>query len=186
MSLLLHSSQPNQHHCDQHLGNIMNRILLLFAVAVLCAVGTAAPVAAQNRRTINQRTLEFPNNFRPSGFTDRNFRPLGFDPPPIRYPAATYSLDSLRSHPYNPRSAAAFGSLYAPRFRPGFGYQSPYGRLRSPEYNTLNPYHYEYGFGVRQGYFNRNSWTHQYWTNSYGGPWYFPGSTTNTQRRFSW
>ena len=141
----------------------------------------------------NYRSIHFNNNTRPVGFADNNFRPLGFDPPPLRYPSARYSLDNLRNHPYN--SALRLGQTYARPFRPGLGYQSPYGRLLSPEYRSLNPYTREYVSGVRQSrfqgsdyqYYLRNESYNQFRANAYGGPWYFPGSNTNVRTRtFSW
>ena len=117
-------------------------------------------------------------------------RSLNFDPPPISYPPAQYSLDSMANHPYN--SATARGYAWqnpgSPKwFVPGYGYQQPYGYSSSMRNRLLNPYLQEYSFGIRRSNLRRSDATHRNWTNAYGGPWYFPGSSTNTtQRPFRW
>lgn len=136
----------------------------------------------------NYRPLKFPNNGRPAGVASQNYRPLGFDPPPIRYPAARYSLDSMRSHPYILPGNTIPSRTYIPRFKPGLGYQSFYGSLRSREYRSLNPYSSEYDFGIRRSTFQlqRMNPSYRYRSNSLGGPWYYPGASTNTSSRFTW
>lgn len=117
-------------------------------------------------------------------------RPLSFEAPPITYPAAQYSLDSMANHPYNSATAPGHASQSpgSPKwFVPGYGYQRPYGYGSTLNRRLRNPYLTEYSFGTRRPNLRRNDTTHLYWTNAYGGPWYLPGSTTNTRpRTFAW
>lgn len=155
-------------------------------LATLCFALIASTSFADNSRSLqfgeNSRTLTFPNNT----------RTLSFDGPAISYPAAQYSLDEMGSHPFNSAGAIGHASQSpgsAKWFRPGFGYQVPNGTNRSGllRYRALNSYNSEYANGIRRTDFRRNSSSHLYYTNAYGGPWYFPGSTTNTTPRvFSW
>ena len=157
---------------------------ITLTLAILCFALTASTSFADNFRTLqfgeNSRTLTFPNNA----------RTLSFDGPAISYPPAQYSLDSLANHPYNSAGAVGHASQSpgsAKWFRPGFGYRSPTSKFRTQRYQALNPYNSEYAFGIRNSNLRRNDRSHLYHTNAYGGPWYFPRSTTNTQPRvFSW
>jgi len=110
----------------------------------------------------------------------------------------------MEHHPYNSTTAPGYAwqSPGSPKwFRPGYGYADPGQLHRIRSYGALNPYQSEYSFGIRtripisEPYrrdlttWFRNDWTHRYWTNNYGvwGPWYLPGSPTNTiARPFSW
>lgn len=100
-----------------------------------------------------------------------------------------YSLELLGTHPYNSagvRGHASSNPASPKWFAPGYGYQIPYADYRLNRYRSLSPYGAEYQFGIRTPG-RRTTATHQYFSNSYGGPWYFPGSTTNTTRRgFRW
>ena len=100
-----------------------------------------------------------------------------------------YSLDVLQHHPY--RFVPAFGHASqnpgSPKwFVPGYGYRIPgfgYGLTR---HSALSPYNSNYAFGARVPSHYDDA-TYRYWTNSYGGPWYFPGWSGNTQARaFAW
>ncbi len=161
----------------------MNKLIAVVAVAL--AAVWSADVSAQS----NYRPLIFPNNSRTLTFPN-NSRTLGFDGPVIRYPTPQYSLDMLRDHPFNSATTRGHASLRpdSPKwFRPGYGYQSPYETYRGLRYRSLNPYTSQYAFGIRQPNQRRSDATHLNWTNAYGGPWYFPGSSTNTrQRSFRW
>lgn len=100
-----------------------------------------------------------------------------------------YSLDVLEHHPY--RFVPAYGHASqnpgSPKwFVPGYGYRIPGFGYSLRRYSALSPYNSNYAFGARVPSHYDDS-TYRYWTNSYGGPWYFPGSSANTQARaFSW
>ena len=94
-----------------------------------------------------------------------------------------YSLDELTHHPY--RYLPAYGHAAqmpgSPKyFVPGFGYRIPgfgsgagYGETR----DSYGEY-YRFGRRVHQNYTDTRQ---RYWSNSYGGPWYYPGSSVNTR-----
>jgi len=88
-----------------------------------------------------------------------------------------YSLDLLQDHPYRfvPSYGHASQNPGSPKwFVPGYGYRIPGFGYSSPV-TTYTDY---YQFGARgPGFYNNNQ--QFYLSNSYGGPWYFPGSSTN-------
>ncbi len=96
-----------------------------------------------------------------------------------------YALDSMTDHPY--RFTPAYGHASqnpgSPKyFVPGYGYRIP-GFGSGNGFSSSNSYTDHYTFGIRKpGSYNDT--THQYWDNSYGGPWYIPGSSTNLKSRF--
>ena len=100
-----------------------------------------------------------------------------------------YNLDAMTSHPY--RFVPAYGHASqnpgSPKwFVPGYGYQIPgFGyaaETKSFSYSSTVPY----AFGsATPAHYTDSAWRN--WTNNTAGPWYLPGSTTNTQRRtFAW
>jgi hypothetical protein len=97
-----------------------------------------------------------------------------------------YSLDQLNQHPY--RFVPAFGHASqnpgSPKyFVPGYGYQIP-GFGSSPRsLPTLTSYNDLYEFGQRK-HGSYDSAGNRFWSNSYGGPWYQPGSWANTTDRW--
>jgi len=107
--------------------------------------------------------------------------------------APAYSLDQLYNHPY--RYTPAYGHVSqnpgSPKyFAPGYGYRIPgFGYSVGPASvsTTYNTYNSNYQFGQRNrrsatGMYNDRS--HRFWSNSYGGPWYYPGSPANTTDRW--
>ena len=112
-----------------------------------------------------------------------------FCPPCLAVDGPGYNLDAMTSHPYRflPAYGHASQNPGSPRwFMPGYGYQIPgFGYTvgtNSHRYSSTVPY----GFGSRiPARYTDSVWRN--WTNNSAGPWYLPGSTTNTQRRtFAW
>ncbi len=97
-----------------------------------------------------------------------------------------YSLDQLNHHPY--RYVPAFGHASqnpgSPKyFVPGYGYQISGFGYSAGSLPTLTSYNDFYQFGQRKhGLYDDAN--HRFWSNSYGGPWYYPGSPANTQSRW--
>lgn len=103
---------------------------------------------------------------------------------------AQYSLDSMRSHPYNSAGtlpgAIHYGARSSTHFAPGYGYQPPHASYQINAFPLVSPYASEYQFGNRIPR-QRNFMKYRGTSNAYGGPWYQPGASTNTARRgFSW
>jgi hypothetical protein len=104
----------------------------------------------------------------------------------LRAVEPVYSLDSMTHHPY--RYVPAFGHASqnpgSPRhFVPGYGYSIPGFGASSANLAPNTNYSLYYQFGHRtHGLYNDA--THRFWHNSYGGPWYHPGASTNTQDRW--
>lgn len=93
------------------------------------------------------------------------------------------------SHPYRylPPYGHASQNPGSPRyFEPGYGYRIPGFGFRGQTTSVLPRYGTYYQFGRRvPGLYSDDR--QRYWMNSYGGPWYLPGSQSNTQTRWpSW
>ena len=124
-----------------------------------------------------------------------------------------YNLDRLEAHPYCFLPNYGHPSLNpgSPRyFVPGYGYRIPgfgYAGQNLPTltdysgYNTFGTFGGSGGIGLYSGYgaYNNNyqfgqrnpggyggvgNFGTRFGSNSYGGPWYFPGSATNTHSRW--
>ena len=97
-----------------------------------------------------------------------------------------YNLDRMTLHPYRymPAYGHASKNPGSPRhFVPGYGYQVP---TLGPGYSNLpqnTDYNAYYSFG-RRNHGHYDGTTTRFWHISYGGPWYYPGATTNTQDRW--
>ncbi len=96
---------------------------------------------------------------------------------------ASYSMDELTYHPY--RFLPAFGHAAqmpgSPKyFVPAYGYRIPGFGFRAGYRETLDSYadYYRFGRRVHQDYTDTEQ---RDWSNSYGGPWYYPGSSANTR-----
>ena len=64
-------------------------------------------------------------------------------------------------------------------FVPGYGYRIPGFGFRGGYAETFNSYPTFYSVGRRNPAWYHDS-QQRYWSNSYGGPWYFPGWPANT------
>ena len=87
------------------------------------------------------------------------------------------SLDLLQDHPY--RFVPAYGHASqnpgSPKwFVPGYGYRIPGFGYSSPVTSYTD--YYQFG-ALKPGFYNPNQ--QLFLSNSYGAPWYIPGSTTN-------
>ncbi len=91
-------------------------------------------------------------------------------------------LDRLLESPLNHRPSAELGwSGTDHRLDEGTAWQT-----RRPEWSSSldsvlgTSYGTYYRFGTRvPGFYNDHE--HRFWSNSYGGPWYYPGSPANTR-----
>jgi hypothetical protein len=95
-----------------------------------------------------------------------------------------YSLDDLTYHPYRfvPPNGHASQSPGSPQyFVPGYGYRIPGFGFRGDYAETLISHADYYRFGRRDHGFYSDT-RQRFWSNSYGGPWYYPGwpGTTRT------
>ena len=107
---------------------------------------------------------------------------------PFAYPPATYALDALAAHPYTfvPAYGHASQNPGSPRwFQPGYGYAVPGFGAFGPNVFTRNypsPGHDSYGtyyaFGRRRAGFGASA-INPYPSYPYGGPWFYPGASTN-------
>ena len=96
---------------------------------------------------------------------------------PARSAEPIYSLDLLQDHPY--RFVPAYGHASqnpgSPKwFVPGYGYRIPGFGYSSPVTSYTD--YYQFG-ALKPGFYNPNQ--QLFLSNSYGAPWYIPGSTTN-------
>lgn len=94
-----------------------------------------------------------------------------------------YSLGEFADHPYRfpPVYGHASQMPGSPKyFVPAYGYRIPGFGFRAGYAESLNSYARYYRFGQRDPGFYSDA-EQRFWSNSYGGPWYYPGSSTNTR-----